>query len=91
MAGGLVLFQLPAFLASSPNYLFTSEVFASWQVFISVISGALSVFWLILNNFWFNVVMVMLFNELVISQKNPAAPKSHYLSILQSQHRFTIQ
>lgn len=72
VAGGLVLFQLPAFLASSPNYLFTSEVFASWQVFISVISGALFVFWLILNNFWFNVVMVMLFNELVISQKNPA-------------------
>ncbi len=71
VAGGLVLFQLPAFLASSPNYLFTAEVFASWQIFISVISGALFVFWMILNNFWFNVVMVMLFNELVASEKSP--------------------
>lgn len=70
VAGGLVLFQIPNFLASSPNFLFTAEVFMSWQVLVSVVSGALFIAWVVINNVWFNIVMAIMFNELVRSQKS---------------------
>ena len=69
VAGASVLFQLPEFFASSPNYILTGSVFHTWQLTVSIISTGLFVFWLILNNVWFNVVMVILFDDLVKSDK----------------------
>lgn len=73
VAGGSVLFQLPNFLASTPNFLFSGEVFDTWQLFVSVASGGLFLLWMVINNVWFNIVMVIMFDELARSQKSPEA------------------
>lgn len=79
-AGGTIFWQLPNLLASSPNYLFSTEIFPAWRLSVSLLSGALFLFWLVINNVWFNIVMVIWFGEQVKSKKGGQESYSEVLN-----------
>jgi len=80
MTGSSAILQIPTYLASAPNFLFSEMFFNSWQVLVSITTGILLVVWLILNNIWFNLVMVLLFNEVIKPSKSAEAYKEFIAS-----------
>jgi hypothetical protein len=69
MIGSSAILQIPLYLAFGPNFLFSEMFFNSWQILVSITTGLLLVAWIIFNNIWFNLVMVLLFNELIKPDK----------------------
>ncbi|HMQ01740.1 MAG TPA: hypothetical protein PKD79_01570 [Candidatus Doudnabacteria bacterium] len=65
VAGSVIIMQIPNMLAATPNLLFTPAVFDSWRILVNLVTAVIFVIWLVLNNIWFNVVMALLFDNLV--------------------------
>lgn len=67
---GTVLWQLPALLSNPPEYLLPLPALAAWQTVVAIAASVLFLFWLLLNNIWFNVVMILWFDQVVKAQKS---------------------
>ncbi len=70
-AAGTVLWQLPALLSTPPEYFLPVTALAAWRVVVAIVASTLFLFWLLLNNIWFNVVMILWFDQLIKAKKVP--------------------
>ncbi len=75
-AATAVLWQLPLLLGSPPEFLLPSSAIAAWQIVVAALAAGIFLFWLLLNNVWFNVVMISWFNDQVIANKSPESLKN---------------
>lgn len=63
--GSLIIWQLPVLFNSLPSLLIVKNLFHVLQTVISSLAGLLFLSWLVLNNVFFNVAMVALFDEII--------------------------
>lgn len=70
-AATAVLWQLPMLLGSPPEFLLPGPAVAAWQIVVSALAAGIFLLWLLLNNVWFNVVMISWFNNQVVVSKTP--------------------
>jgi hypothetical protein len=67
--GGIIIWQIPRFFDSGKLFFFTSSLTYALNTFTSVAAIAVFFIWLTIHNVWFNVAMIILYNNLVKSQK----------------------
>ena len=68
-AGSLIILQIPVMLGSSSTFLLTSNLQTAWQSLVSGISLLLFLMWLVINNVFFNVSFIVLFDGFVKGRK----------------------
>lgn len=78
-AGGTVLWQLPSLLVAPPGYLFSGQIAQAWQMVIAGLAAMLFLVWLVICNVWFNVVLIIWFNEHVKARKTGESVMSQIL------------
>lgn len=67
--GGIVIWQIPKFFDNGNLFLFASPLAQAFHGFTSVAAIVIFFIWLTINNVWFNVAMIILYNDLVKAQK----------------------
>ena len=68
-AGSLIILQIPVMLGSSSTFLLTANLQMAWQSLVSGVSIVLFLVWLVINNVFFNVSFIVLFDGFVKGKK----------------------
>lgn len=63
--GSLIIWQLPELFSTLPNIIANNNVVMSSQTIISGMAGLLFLGWLVINNVFFNVAMLVMFDQLI--------------------------
>lgn len=63
--GSLIIWQLPELFSALPNIIANNNVVMSSQTIISGMAGLLFLGWLVINNVFFNVAMLIMFDQLI--------------------------
>ncbi len=75
--GSIIAFQVQQFLINGLPFVF-SDILVAWRPFVTAIVGLLFFGWLILNNVWFNVVIIVLFDDIMKAKSSREDSVSHF-------------
>ncbi len=63
--GSLIIWQLPELFSTLPNIIANNNIVIASQTIISWVAGLMFLGWLVINNVFFNVAMLVMFDQLI--------------------------